>query len=40
MNLSSNPNFDLLSHDIGVIEAYADCAARHKALVDALKNQP
>ena len=28
---------DLLSHDIAVIEAYADCAARHKALGDLLK---
>ena len=30
---------DLLSHDVGVIEAYADCATRHKALGDLLKKQ-
>jgi hypothetical protein len=27
---------DLLSHDVGVIEAYADCATRHKALGELL----
>lgn len=30
---------DLLSHDIGVIEAYSDCATRHKELGDLLKKR-
>jgi len=30
---------DLLSHDVGVIEAYADCSARHKELGDLLRKR-
>lgn len=30
---------DLLSHDVGVIEAYAECAERHKKLGDLLKKR-